>query len=350
MTSYTTLNKILHRQFLHKGEILKFSINRIMDKSRDFDLCKSNHIFITGLARAGTTALLQFLDSTNYYGSLRYKYMPFILLPKMAKFYSEFFISKEINEIERLHGDGLKISSQSPECLDEPFWINTKYKEDSSFDSFLKPHDISIDQAMGYSYLLERFKEIENRECLVIKNNNNHLRLFSLSNYLPNSKFIIVFRSPLAHSKSLLNLHKRLLKLQDNDEFIVEYMNMIGHWEFGQCKKTFIYNENQLNILKSLSPKNIDYWINQWIFTYGWLLEKISSKKNNIDNIYFLCYEDLCLNNEYKNKFYKSLGLSDNNNLFKFRLGKSNNENEYEGNSLNLINEANHIYKKLREL
>ena len=128
MSNYSQINKILHRQFLNKGEILKLSIDKIKKRSLNFELSNPKHVFVCGLARAGTTALLEALDSTKVFGSLRYKYMPFILIPKMAKLYSRYFVSDNNHKIERLHADGLKINSNSAECLDEPFWINFKYK------------------------------------------------------------------------------------------------------------------------------------------------------------------------------------------------------------------------------
>ena len=122
---YSLFSKIIHRQFLSKNELTNFFIERINEKSSKLDIDLSNNIFITGLARSGTTALLQAFDSTEIFASLRYKYMPFILSPRLAKIYTSYFNSKDINESERIHGDGLKISPNAAECLDEPFWIKT---------------------------------------------------------------------------------------------------------------------------------------------------------------------------------------------------------------------------------
>lgn len=348
MSNYSTLNKILHRQFLDKGEILNFSLNRIKDKSENFSFEKSNHIFITGLARSGTTALLQFLDNTNKYGSLRYKYMPFILLPRIAKFYAEFFSSKDFIETERLHGDGLKISSKSPECLDEPFWKNMIYQDSNLFEKYLLPHNVSMETARAYAYLLDRYKRIENNKNLVIKNNNNHLRLLSLSKYFPNSNFMVVFRSPIAHATSLCSLHKRLLDLQKKDKFILEYMNMLGHWEFGDGMKPFIYHPKQLEDLVSRNPISIEYWVTQWIYTYEWILEELSINKNK--NIKLICYEELCSNDVYKSRIFNSLKVSHKKSSFKFKAGKSN----YVANNLNLpdsvIKKSQQIYDALKKI
>ena len=324
MSNYSQINKILHRQFLNKGEILKLSIDKIKKRSLNFELSNPKHVFVCGLARAGTTALLEALDSTKVFGSLRYKYMPFILIPKMAKLYSRYFVSDNKHKIERLHADGLKINSNSAECLDEPFWINFKYKN-LSLKNKLIPHNVEIKLLKSYAYFLNQYQQIENKEKLIIKNNNNHLRILSLSSCLPNCNFLVVFRSPIAHALSLLKLHKRFLELQEKDPFILEYMNMIGHWEFGKGKKPFIYQEKQINMLLLDNSQKISYWIKQWIFTYEWLLKEIINLKNK--NVKLICYEELCNNISYKEKLFLSLGLEVNNETFKFKVGHSNSIN-----------------------
>ena len=47
-------------------------------------LCETeNHVFIIGLARSGTTILLNALHKSNIFASLSYADMPFVLAPNM---------------------------------------------------------------------------------------------------------------------------------------------------------------------------------------------------------------------------------------------------------------------------
>tara|TARA_Y100001978_G_scaffold129822_1_gene115993 strand:- start:483 stop:1514 length:1032 start_codon:yes stop_codon:yes gene_type:complete len=337
----------LHKQFLEKGEILNFSLSRIKEKAIELDLYSIDHIFITGLARSGTTALLQALDSSNKFGALRYKYMPFILIPEIAKIYSKYFANKNNKKIERIHSDGIKINTNSPECLDEPYWLNTVYKK-YSFEKSLLPHDIEKDNLKEYTFLLNQYKNIENKNRLVIKNNNSHLRILDLSYFLPNCKFIVVFRSPIPHALSLLNLHKRLTKLQTENKFLLPFMNMIGHWEFGNGKKPFIYKNEQSIILNTLDDMQIKYWLKQWIFTYEWLLQKICLKKRS--NVKFVCYEDLCLNKKYLKNFYQAINLESDIINFEFELGKSNKFDVIKNLDKEDLDYADHLYKQLKKI
>ena len=78
MKNYNNLSKILHKQFLGKNLITELFIDKLRNQSKYIDLKKFQYIFISGLARSGTTALLEALDGSKEFSSIRYKYMPFI--------------------------------------------------------------------------------------------------------------------------------------------------------------------------------------------------------------------------------------------------------------------------------
>ena len=117
MTNYSNLDKILHRQFIGNSKLSNFLFNRIIEKSqysKNHNI--ESHIFITGLARSGSTALLNKLFSSNEIASLTYKDMPFVLSATLSKYYGSFYKNNEINEkhlIERFHNDGIKINNNS---------------------------------------------------------------------------------------------------------------------------------------------------------------------------------------------------------------------------------------------
>ena len=342
MKNYSNLSRILHRQFLERNEITNFFLEKLIKKSKDINLNQFQYIFISGLARSGTTALLKSIDESKEFASLRYKYMPFILSPKIAKFLS--FFQKEIESQERFHLDGIKINANSAECLDEPFWKHTVY-DNLDFEDYLCPHDVNLQIIRSYIYFLKKYSYIENKKRVLIKNNNNHLRIFKISKYLPKSKFLILFRSPLAHAKSLLRQHQIFVKSQGKDNFLLEYMNLLGHWEFGLNKKPFIYSRNQYKELMALDEFNLEYWLKQWIFTYEWIFKKLSFNKSK--NIMLICYEELCANVNYQKEIYKFIGLTDKEYSFNFKIGKSNKINN-QINNLKDLNYANNLYKELK--
>ena len=194
--------------------------------------------------------------------------MPFILSPRLANL-SSYLINDDKQKKERLHNDGLFIDNNSPECLDEIFWIkstNNYYKYD-----LLEPEKIDIKFLRGYEYLLSSYSELQDNKRLIIKNNNNHIRLKFLSDYFRYCNFLIIFRDPISHAYSLMKSHKRFSKLQEKDQYILDYMNLIGHREFGRGHRKFIYkNSSNKN---EYSPNSINYWLKQWIECYQWVLK-----------------------------------------------------------------------------
>ena len=54
----------------------------------------------------------------------------------------------------------------------------------NNFDKLISPHDVSIELAREYGYLLDYFSKIENKKKLVIKNNNHHLRINTMAKLL----------------------------------------------------------------------------------------------------------------------------------------------------------------------
>ena len=82
MQNYNFIQKFLHDFYLGNKFIKKslYEIEKIifLEKKNDETRTK-NHLFITGLPRSGTTALLNFFYKSNQFASLTYENMPFIM-------------------------------------------------------------------------------------------------------------------------------------------------------------------------------------------------------------------------------------------------------------------------------
>ena len=113
---------------------------------------------------------------------------------------------------------------------------------------------------------------------MIIKNNNHHLRIISLSNFFKNSKILVLFRDPLSHAKSLLNQHFNFLKIHNKDSFSLEYMNLIGHREFGRNFAPFVYKTQNGEFHLNYNENKLNYWLAQWIATYSWILKVANLK------------------------------------------------------------------------
>ncbi len=303
MAYYSNLEKIYHRQFLGNTEVSRYFYQRLLSKSCNIEIpSKSKYLFITGLARAGTTTLLNQIYNTNKYASICYKHMPFILNPRLAHYAAK--LNRETESRERFHKDGILISSESPECLDEPFWIKADHQY---YNKSLNSEDRYPSQTLrAYDYMLKEFTRYQRKESIVIKNNNNHIRLAQLAKHFPDSYFLCLFRHPIHHSISLKRTHDIFSKLGSSDQFANEYMNLLGHREFGLYHKPFKYINSMKDANNNQQPETIDYWLKQWIKTHSWYLE--SGLKENT-NIIWICYEELCGNHKYFTTLFEKLGF-----------------------------------------
>ena len=296
MNNYSWLEKKLHQfalssQFMREVTFDFESINISSTSETE------NHIFITGLARAGTTILLNALYESNIFGSLSYSDMPFILSPNLWSKIS--FSKRDLELTERLHGDGIKVSKESPEAFEEVFWKTFAEEEYEELEDKFRVYVGNI----IYKYKKERY---------LSKNNQNIRRINLITSIFNNSKILIPFRNPIQHAYSLLTQHKKFIEESKNDQFISKYMKWIGHTEFGP-NYIPIYNHN-LNFHNDLE---INHWIEQWYLTYNDAFQLSKNKQN----LHFISYEKLCSSKDYWFQIQEIAKIEDPY-IFEFRESK----------------------------
>ncbi len=201
MSDYSRTDRILHYLALEHpffGELI-FDIEKTIFGSHT----KTRRaIYVTGLARAGTTALMRNLHATGHFASLTYNDMPFVLSPNLWAKISSISTKKRVMQ-ERAHGDGIKVDFDTPEALEEIFW---KLHCGSSYISEEALHTHTIDnetirQLLIYQALICKRHD---RPRYLAKNNNHILRLASIA---PKTKettiTLLPFRHPRNPSKEL---------------------------------------------------------------------------------------------------------------------------------------------------
>jgi hypothetical protein len=282
LNNYSKASRLLHQTYLANYFVSKTSFEMeqtlYLKKARAINLEET--VFVTGLARSGTTALFNTLYNTGSFGSLTYAHMPFLLMPNLGKSFSNTPASALV---ERAHQDGIMMNNKSPEAFDEYFWkvfLNDQYiKADK-----LIPHSIDSSIIEEYKKYIQLVAYSSQQTGYLSKNNNNVLRLNSLLAALPEAKFIVLYRDPLTHAQSLLRQHIHFSGLQQQDSFAVDYMNYLGHHEFGLNHKPFCFNGESLE-----GDKNgVDYWLSSWYNYYAYLLSNFNERLQPI------AFEDIC--------------------------------------------------------
>lgn len=319
MNNYSWLQQKLHQlalssQFMRETAFdVESTITSTEEKTDD-------HVFVAGLARSGTTILLNALYESNQFSSLSYQDMPFILAPNL---WSKVSIAKQNAElIERAHGDGIKVSSTSPEAFEEVFWMTFDERDPSTNEKFKLYLEL-----INHKYKKSRY---------LSKNNQNIRRSELISDMFPRSQILIPFRNPIQHAYSLWSQHHLFLVRSKNDAFISNYMKWIGHTEFGPNYKP-IYDKH----LSFRDHLGIDHWLEQWILTYQHCYTQLKRRHN----IHFICYETLCSSEDYWIDILKLLNIE---KLYDFEFKESHKTVPTETNK-DLIEKASSLYSKLED-
>jgi hypothetical protein len=285
-SEYGWLDRLLHRVVLGPGFLGEalFDLERTLHSSAAPARIE-RPVFVTGLARAGTTALMRALHGSGEFASLTYADMPMVLAPNLwARLSAAGRRRRARGAVERAHGDGILVDVDSPEALDEVFW-RVHCGADYIRPDCLVPHVPSAE-------LIGRYRDLQRLVCLrygraryLSKNNNGLLRLGALADAMPEATFLVPFRAPLAHAQSLLAQHRRFAR---GAGFQRDYMGWLAHHEFGATHRPFRFPGGPA---PDGSPETLDYWLNAWIAAYRHVLGTLAPERPRILPV---SYERLC--------------------------------------------------------
>ena len=320
MQNYNFLQKQLHRLILGKQFLKKtlFDIEKSLFYKKLQNVKEQQHIFITGLPRSGTTILLEFFHQTKEFASLTYADMPFVLAPNL---FSKISKKRNIQSQERMHQDGIKFDLNSPEAFDDVFFqIFNNEESKENLEIFV-------------SLVLQRYKKYR----YLSKNNNNYKRIELILSVFPGAIILIPYREPLQHAYSLLRQHKLFCQMQKKDKFVLEYMNFLGHNEFGLHYKSWNLPK------KYIDPFSLNHWLEQWYLFYQNIIHDNTKTKNTI----LISYNGLCKNHILVQKLISKTNLNEINNLNFFRLSEKNISIDYNKYNLSRCYE---IFDKMENL
>ena len=80
-------------------------------------------IYVSGLARSGTTILLEMLARDPECVTHRYRDYPPVFTPWLWNRLLDFTPQKPAQPAERTHKDGIEVTPESPEALEEVLWM-----------------------------------------------------------------------------------------------------------------------------------------------------------------------------------------------------------------------------------
>ncbi|MEM9530675.1 MAG: sulfotransferase [Pseudomonadota bacterium] len=254
-------------------------------------------IYVTGLARAGTTIVTEMLAQVAGVTSHQYADFPFIFTPYWRNWLAQRSQVGTPVTVERAHQDRIRVSVNSPEAFEEVLWM--------AFDRPLHHERTATPLAAaaapaGFDRLyrdhVKKLLAVRGVRRYLAKGNYNLLRLRWLTEHVDNPRFIIMIRHPRWHVASLMKQHALFLKAQEADDRTGRQLAASGHFEFGPLRRaTGFAGEDGAREVESLwaAGENVRAWARLWAQAYTVLAEAIADPQLR-PHLYCLQYEELC--------------------------------------------------------
>src|SRR6185436_2307720 len=100
------------------------------------------------------------------------------------------------------------------------------------------------------------------------KNNANIARIALLARLFPACRIVIPFREPASHVASLMRQHSRFTALHAADRFALDYMNWLGHYEFGAALRPIDFG-GWRGAPAAETAGSPDFWLTYWVRAYA---------------------------------------------------------------------------------
>ncbi len=279
---YSSVDRMVHKLALGQLDLQK-SLSRLEDGLLKADLTAidaADPVFITALPRAGTTLLLEILAEVPALAAHTYRDMPYLLCPMLWDRLSRGFRKSAVAR-ERAHGDGMLVDYDSVEAFEEILW--RAFWPDHFEATRIRPWSSDADNTDFADFLRQHMRKIialARRRCgsrlpvrYVSKNNANIARLSWLQRAFPDCTIVVPFRDPAAHIASLARQHANFTEAHDRDRFILDYMESVGHLEFGEALRPIDFGGWFTNAA-SPDPTIPEFWADYWCAAYEAVLQQ----------------------------------------------------------------------------
>jgi len=253
-------------------------------------------IYVCGLARSGSTLLHEVICSPAGVATHRVKDYPMIFTPYWWRRVTA--ASRPTAPRPRAHADGMQITTESPEALEEMLWM--------AF--FPHCHDPSIGNCLGRADShpnFESFYDAHIRKLLLAesalryaaKNNYHIARLPYLLRMFPDARFIIPVRAPASHVASLRRQHIWFSQGHRLWPRSLAYMQRSGHFEFGLDRRPMnLGNGDRVKQIQQAwaAGEEVRGLAMYWDMVYGYLANLLDSDAQVREAALVVRFETLC--------------------------------------------------------
>jgi len=255
-------------------------------------------IYVCGLARSGSTILLELLASLDGVATHRYRDFPPVFTPYMWNWLLDRLPKKRSEPVERGHLDGLLVTPESPEAFEEVIWM-------AFFPQIHDPAVSNLLDARSANPAFERFYGEHLRKILLTrggrrylaKGNYNIARLGYIRKLFPDARFLIPVRDPVWHVASLIKQHRLFCEAERRNPRVLAYLRRVGHFEFGLDRRPINTGADQaVREIAALwrAGEEVRGSARYWSRIYGYLADTLDVDAKLAEAARVVRYEDLC--------------------------------------------------------
>ncbi len=288
-------------KFFDSFKQLSFLLDRLETMSLKVDIDKlkiDRPIYITGLARAGTTIVLEMLSKHLDLASHRYKHL---LVPYIPHWISQIVNKTKIYTIpfERLHNDGIIVTRESPEAVEEILWV--KFFKNIHNENISNVISVNVSNPKFINFYVNHIRKLminQKSSRYLAKNNYNVTRMEYLLRIFPSSKFLLIIRNPVDHIASLIKQTKLFKKIEQENPLLKKWLRILGHYEFGQRRVCInLGNTELIHKIRELWRNKKTYvkgWAYYWYSIYNFVANHLDANKKLKKATLIVRYDDLC--------------------------------------------------------
>ena len=262
------------------------------------DLAIEAPIYIAGLARSGSTILLEVLAQHRDTASHRYRDYPPVFTPFFWNWFLDRVPGRKAPAVERTHSDGIAVTPESPEAFEEMLW--------TAF--FPRLHDPAISAVLdgrARNAPFERFYRDHIRKLLHVrggrrylaKGNYNLARLEYVLKLFPDARFVIPVRQPMWHIASLMKQHALFCAGERRHPAALGHMRRVGHFEFGLDRRPINAGDDGAiaAILAAWERgEEVEGWARYWAHLHAYVADRLDANPRLRDAAMVVRFEDLC--------------------------------------------------------
>ena len=258
----------------------------------------SQPVYVSGLARAGSTILLECLARHEGTATHRYKDYPPVFTPMLWNALLARVPEREAKAAERSHQDGIKVTPESPEAFEEVLWMAFfDHLHDPSRSAVLDGRTSHPEFEAFYRDHIKKLLRVRGRTRYLSKSNYNVTRLEYLLKLFPAARFIIPVRDPSWHIASLMKQHALFCRGEHGNPRALEHLRRVGHFEFGLDRRPIHAGDDAcIREVEAAWQRGheVQGWALYWSHIHGFLADRLDASPELREASLVVRFEDLC--------------------------------------------------------